>query len=377
MPPALPVVRVPGWRKTGKTSVATELVSRLVAKGYRVAAIKHSHHAAPDTPDSDTDRLARAGAAPLLLAAADAAVLRVPAPVDSLLDALDRLSGQADVVVAEGFKQERLGPSVHLDRHDGGIAARLDSEGGETLAVAPAGALDPLVEAIERLFHLTTAGDEQLRALIRRAAAAHGHLCPGQVLGVRMALAGLKALGQWPPHPHDLNVYVEIDRCATDAIASVTGCSPGKRSLSVLDYGKMAATFQDCAADRAVRVVTRDSSRRLADEWGGDVGDALHRQTIAYRLMPDDLLLAVRDVTVPLPDRARPPRVQCTRCGETIAFGRYQGSEESALCLPCAGAGRYYEEHAQSEQHEQRVEAAGAAVAGAPAAHGRDHGQAS
>ena len=64
----------------------------------------------------------------------------------------------------------------------------------------------------------------------------HGHLCGGQIIGVRMALAGLRELGLRDPRGADrkkLLAVVEIDRCATDAIISVTGLSPGKRNLKI------------------------------------------------------------------------------------------------------------------------------------------------
>src|ERR1051326_9212145 len=99
------------------------------------------------------------------------------------------------------------------------------------------------------------------------AARAHGHLCAGQVLGVRMAMLGLKQLGIDDPQGKDrkrLVTYVEIDRCATDAVAVVTGCRLGKRALKFRDWGKVAATFVDLESGRAVRVVARESSKQLA-----------------------------------------------------------------------------------------------------------------
>jgi formylmethanofuran dehydrogenase subunit E len=98
------------------------------------------------------------------------------------------------------------------------------------------------------------------------AAERHGHMCPGQVLGVRMAMLGLKELGvtERARHHKRLLTFVEIDRCATDAVSLVTGCSLGKRSLKYLDYGKVAATFLDLNSERAVRVAARDDSRLKA-----------------------------------------------------------------------------------------------------------------
>src|SRR5208282_3572464 len=103
--------------------------------------------------------------------------------------------------------------------------------------------------------------------LLRQAEAAHGHLCAGQVLGVRMSLLGLARLGIADPHGADrkrLVTYVEIDRCATDAIALVTGCRLGKRALKFRDWGKMAATFVDLASGRGLRVVALEDTRELA-----------------------------------------------------------------------------------------------------------------
>src|SRR5437762_9932352 len=96
---------------------------------------------------------------------------------------------------------------------------------------------------------------------------AHGHMCAGQILGLRMALYGLKLLAIDDPtgaHRKRLVTFVEIDRCATDAIPVVTGCRLGKRALKFRDFGKVAATFCDLQDDRAVRVSARDSSKQRA-----------------------------------------------------------------------------------------------------------------
>src|SRR5256885_10710521 len=99
---------------------------------------------------------------------------------------------------------------------------------------------------------------------LRDAAQAHGHLCAGQVLGVRLAMLGLQMLGIDDPRGKDrkrLVTFVEIDRCATDAVAVVTGCRLGKRALKFRDWGKMAATFVDLETGRAIRVAAKESSK--------------------------------------------------------------------------------------------------------------------
>ena len=187
-----------------------------------------------------------------------------------------------------------------------------------------------------------------LDTLLQEAAAAHGHLCPGQVLGVRMALAGCRALGiDEPRGDKRLLVYVEIDRCAVDAISSVTGCRLGKRTLKHVDYGKQAATFVNLASGRAVRVAARESARERAAVYSAGMAgaDRYAVQTQAYLAMPDDELLTVREVKllVPQEDRPGPPcsRVCCAVCGEGVNDRREVRENGRVLCRACAG-GAYY-----------------------------------
>src|SRR5580692_4014066 len=101
------------------------------------------------------------------------------------------------------------------------------------------------------------------------AEAAHGHMCAGQILGLRLAIYGVTLLGLDDPYGKDrkrLVSFVEIDRCATDAVPIVTGCRLGKRALKFRDFGKVAATFCDLQDGRAVRVVARESAKQRAAE---------------------------------------------------------------------------------------------------------------
>src|SRR5499433_3987645 len=126
---------------------------------------------------------------------------------------------------------------------------------------------------------------------LRDAEQAHGHLCAGQVLGVRMAMLGLQKLGIDNPQGKDakrLVTFVEIDRCATDAVAVVTGCRLGKRALKFRDWGKVAATFVDIASGRAIRVAAKESSKALARQLHPEIMDKNQQQMLAYREMPDE-----------------------------------------------------------------------------------------
>src|SRR5579863_60274 len=127
---------------------------------------------------------------------------------------------------------------------------------------------------------------ESLDELLRQAEAAHGHLCAGQILGVRMAMYGLAKLGIDDPRGKDrkrLVTFVEIDRCATDAIGVVTGCRLGKRALKFRDWGKMAATFVDLETHRAIRIAARESSKALARELHPEMESKNLQQMAAYR----------------------------------------------------------------------------------------------
>src|ERR1700691_3070963 len=178
---------------------------------------------------------------------------------------------------------------------------------------------------------------------------AHGHICAGQILGLRMAIYGLKLLALDDPtgkHRKRLVTFIEIDRCATDAIPVVTGCRLGKRALKFRDFGKVAATFCDLEADRAVRVVALESSKQRASEMFPEITGRNAQQMRAYREMPDDELFRSQWVRVKLGPEEFPgykgERAICAQCGEGINFKREVVRDERVLCKSCAGE-RYYE----------------------------------
>jgi formylmethanofuran dehydrogenase subunit E len=173
---------------------------------------------------------------------------------------------------------------------------------------------------------------------------AHGHLCAGQVLGVRLAMLGLEKLGIEDPRGKDrkrLVTFVEIDRCATDAIAVVTGCRLGKRALKFRDWGKLAATFVDVETGKAVRIAARESSKALAREMHPEIESKNQQQMLAYREMSERDLFDVRDVKVDLSPEEFPgfkgERIMCDQCGEGINFKREVRRDGRILCRGCAG----------------------------------------
>jgi len=188
----------------------------------------------------------------------------------------------------------------------------------------------------------------QFQKLLDESAKLHGHLCPGQVLGVRMSMLGLRETGIHEPKGKDrknIMVYVEIDRCATDAIQSVTGCSPGKRTLKLVDHGKMAATFINLHTKKAVRILAREESRDRAKNYFPDIEDRYQCQTEAYKIMPDEELFEWQEVSVAIPEEDMPgrplKRVRCEQCGEYVQDKREVRAGGRLLCRACA-KGAYF-----------------------------------
>src|ERR1700712_4463659 len=197
----------------------------------------------------------------------------------------------------------------------------------------------------------------QLDDLLHDAEIAHGHLCAGQVLGVRMAMLALSRLNiidprsKTSPDRKRLVTFVEIDRCATDAIGVVTGCRVGKRALKLRDWGKMAATFVDLAAPlgsdayKGLRIVALESSKARAAELHPELPKN-EQQMRAYRELPDAELFSEQWVQVPLRASEFPgykgQRLACERCGEGVNFDRFIERDGQRLCLACADQSRRY-----------------------------------
>ncbi len=188
---------------------------------------------------------------------------------------------------------------------------------------------------------------QTLEEYVERANVAHGHTCAGQILGIRLALLGLRELGIDDPikERKRLVTIVEIDRCATDAVQLVTGCRLGKRALKFKDFGKVAATFMDLKTGRAIRIVAREESKQKARQMFPGL-EKEEGQRRAYRQLPDDDLFTRQWVRVALSEEDMPgyraPRVVCAQCGEGINFKREVQRDGRLLCRACAGE-RYYE----------------------------------
>jgi formylmethanofuran dehydrogenase subunit E len=187
---------------------------------------------------------------------------------------------------------------------------------------------------------------KSLAEYLELAAVTHGHICAGQVLGVRLAMLGLQELAIDDPIAERKRIvtYVEIDRCVTDAVALVANCRLGKRALKFRDWGKVAATFCDLQTGRAVRIAAKESSKQAALELFPALSKEEGQQK-AYAQLPDDVLFTKEWVTVEIGPEELPgfkgPRIVCSGCGEGINFKREVLRNGRILCRACAGE-KYY-----------------------------------
>ena len=185
-----------------------------------------------------------------------------------------------------------------------------------------------------------------LAPLLEISSRGHSHLCPRQILGVRMGLAGLAALGFMdPPAKKRLLVISESDGCFVDGISAPTRCSVGQRTLRVVDYGKIAAVFIDVQTGYAVRFAPALGVRERAYAYAPGETRHYSAQMQAYQIMPDDELLSSQPVRLTTPIEIilsrRGVRVNCDVCGEEIINEREVQEDGQVLCLACAGNAYY------------------------------------
>lgn len=187
---------------------------------------------------------------------------------------------------------------------------------------------------------------QTLEELLQRSGARHNHVCPRQVLGVRMGMLAASLLNlPLPQSDKRLLTVVETDGCFADGVAVASGCEIGHRTLRLVDYGKAAATFIDTETEQAVRIAPHPCSRERAAAYAGDAASRWHGYLQAYQIMPDDELFVVQRVTplFSVRDLISTPkhRVSCERCGEEIINEREVLLAGQVLCRACAGQAYY------------------------------------
>ena len=186
----------------------------------------------------------------------------------------------------------------------------------------------------------------RLAELLAVSAATHHHLCPRQVLGVRMGMLAGKLLGlALPQQDKRLLTIVETDGCAVSGISVATGCRVAKRTARIEDYGKVAATFVDTLTTVAIRIAPQTNVRHLVAAYAPEAESRWESYLLGYQRMPDYRLLSWKEVVLKPPLQAilsQPGRrTICQICGEEIMNEREVNREGSVLCRACAGLGYY------------------------------------
>jgi formylmethanofuran dehydrogenase subunit E len=352
---------VVGRKNSGKTMLIERLLPELLARGRKVATIKHDAHDFDiDLPGKDTWRHRQAGSTTTVISSSTKmAMVRLTDGDSELADLVKLVDRSYDLVIVEGLRRSPA-PKILIHRPEMGeppdalgeiwavVGNELPDIEGNPPCIPPddMSALADLIE--ERLLGgAMQAPAWNLPALLAEAGRHHGHICPGQVLGVRMAILGCERLGIYDPKTSKrLITFVETDRCGTDAVQTVTGCTLGKRTLKFIDYGKLAATFLDTETGRAVRIAARETARDAALRFAPDEQDAHAAQLRAYKALPGDVLFSVQDVHMEVDEADLPGRpgrrVVCAECGEGVSNRREQVIGGRTLCRPCAGT-PYYE----------------------------------
>ena len=201
------------------------------------------------------------------------------------------------------------------------------------------------------LTKVKTKADPALERMLEKTAAFHGHLCPGTVIGTRMALAGLREIGITDPkgsQQKDFVVFVETDRCPIDAISVVTGARISRRNLRFLDWGKVAATFVNLKSGKAVRILCPDSARDLVDNYAsGEYPDDKHgrdaREVDVYKIMPEKGLFVISSVKIDnLKFGKEKFKVQCEKCGEMVNDRKEMIVDGKVMCQSCGEGEGYY-----------------------------------
>lgn len=174
----------------------------------------------------------------------------------------------------------------------------------------------------------------------------HTRICPRQILGVRMGILGGRALSiELPQADKRMYVFVETDGCLLDGVTVATGCEVGRRTMRVIDYGKVAATFIDTQTGEAIRVAPRSGIREAAQKYAPHAQSRWHAQLEGYQQMPTQELLQAQFVQLNLDLGkliSKPGlRVSCDVCCEEIMNEREVIRERSVLCRSCAGEPYY------------------------------------
>ncbi len=185
-----------------------------------------------------------------------------------------------------------------------------------------------------------------LEDILCESSSRHKHLCPRQVLGARMALYAAEILAlDLPRKDKRLLVTTEVDGCSVDGLIAATGCRAGSRTLRIVDFGKVAATFTDTCTGTSIRIVPARDARALAREFAPHARNRWEAMLAGYQVMPFGRLFQTQPVrlNMTISEIISKPGKQtfCNVCGEEVINGREVLQDGRIICRACAGEGYY------------------------------------
>lgn len=164
------------------------------------------------------------------------------------------------------------------------------------------------------------------KALWEKAAAFHGHVCPGLTIGFRAALYAIDLLGITFSEDEQLVCITENDACGVDAIQAVLGCSVGKGNLLFHMTGKQAFSFYNRKSGKSVRLVLRRP-----------VGEMSREETLKYYTdCKQEEMFDVKETKIEVPEHARIfESYTCECCGESTGANWIRIFEGKKVCTDC------------------------------------------
>ena len=197
---------------------------------------------------------------------------------------------------------------------------------------------------------------DEYETFLKKAKKLHGGVCAGVVMGIMMSLAAMRELGMDPAEQNkDLIVHVEIDRCMTDGVQAVTGCTLGHRNLKYNDYGKFVATFVNMTTRKAIRVSARDDTCESCFgfwSWAENLfkgngeykplptPEDMEEGVEIVSWMPEEELLVLEEVPFKIPENDIPgfPKhiTECEICGEHVMDSKELLLDNKIICGSCA-----------------------------------------
>lgn len=183
----------------------------------------------------------------------------------------------------------------------------------------------------------------------------HGHICPGLLMGIRVAEFAQKQLGIGQDIDEEIIAVVETDSCGVDAIQAILGCTFGKGNLIYRDYGKNVYTIASREKQRALRIAQKFRAqksqeslryRELAQKMDLTDDELAEKENLigiifeTIMSMPFEEMFNWQEIDFEFPEKAKlHATIQCAVCGEGVMDIKAVERKQGLICPGCLLAG--------------------------------------